>query len=73
MLTFKRTTTDDGFAGFRVLAGAAELGTISHRPDLFGMAWRGIAPDGTTFAATSKPKIAQRLQIHAAARREAVR
>lgn len=72
MLTFKKHVVN-GLEGFRVLAGANVLGTAFYWPDEPGMSWRGVAPDGTRFSATSRPKLAQKLQIHAAAIREAKR
>ncbi|HEX2554199.1 MAG TPA: hypothetical protein VHL98_10885 [Microvirga sp.] len=77
MLTFKRHIAPNGLPGFRVFAGAACLGTIFNPGrvndvgPMNGMAWQGVAPDGTRFGATSRPKLAQKLQIHAAAQREA--
>lgn len=68
MLSFKAMTAPNGLPGWRVQAGANLLGTIFNPgpSDSGGMAWAGVAPDGERFGATSKPKIAQKLLIHAA-------
>lgn len=63
MITLKKYVAPNGLPGFRVLAGANPLGTIFHPDDY---EWAGVAPDGTRFTARSKPKIIQRLRIHAA-------
>lgn len=75
MLTFKKHVVN-GLPGWRVLAGANVLGTVfdagpSDIRDDRGLPWQGVAPDGTRFGATSRPKLAQKLQIHAAAKRSA--
>ena len=76
MLTFKKHVVN-GMPGWRVFAGSNVLGTIfnpgraSGLDGTKGLPWQGVAPDGTRFGATSRPKLAQKLQIHAAARREA--
>lgn len=68
-LTFRRIP-GDGPPRFRVMAGAADLGTISNPgPAAPDGSWHGLAPDGTRFAASSKPKIAELLQQHARPRR----
>jgi hypothetical protein len=72
MLTFKKHTAANGLPGFRVLAGAAVLGTIFN-PGPPGDPWQGTTPDGTRFGASSKTKIAAKLQEHARAKREAAR
>ena len=65
MLTFKRLP-GTGAPRFSVLAGARPLGTISNPgPSGEGGSWHGLAPDGSRFAATSKPRIAEQLQAHA--------
>lgn len=78
MLTFKKHMMPaplEGVPAFRVFAGAACLGTIVNvgaRRDIAGpggMSWQGTSEDGTRFAGTSRPKIVQKLQIHAAAKR----
>lgn len=72
MLSFKKHKAENGLEGFRVWAGANCLGTIFYFPD-GPMTWRGVSPDGTRFSAPSKPKIAQRLRIHAASSKAQVR
>jgi hypothetical protein len=67
MITYKKYNAENGLAGFRLFAGDNCLGTIFYFPD-GPMTWKGVAPDGTRFAAPSKPKITQRLRVHAAAR-----
>lgn len=66
MITYKKHVVD-GLHGFRVLAGDNVLGTIFYFPD-GPMTWKAVAPDGTRFSEASKPKITQRLRIHAAER-----
>jgi len=72
-LSFKRHVAPNGLPAFRVFAGSNCLGTIFNPGAGPGMSWQGVAPDGTRFGATSKPKLAQKLQIHAAAKRETAR
>jgi hypothetical protein len=69
MLTFKAKQAPNGLPGWRVSAGANVLGTVFNPgpSDASGMSWHGVAPDGTRFAATSRPKLAQKLLIHSAA------
>ncbi len=68
-LTFRRLASS-GNPRFRVMAGAADLGTISNPgPGAEGGAWHGLAPDQTRFTAPSKPKLAELLQQHARQRR----
>ena len=65
MLTF-RNLPNPGIPRFRVMAGAADLGTISNPgPSAEGGSWHGLAPDNTRFTAASKPKIAELQQQHA--------
>jgi hypothetical protein len=73
MLTFKSFTAPNGLPGWHVLAGTNVLGSVFNPgpSDTSGMAWHGVAADGTRFQATSKPKLAQKLLIHAAADRTA--
>ena len=63
MITYKKHIAPNGLAGFRVLAGDNELGTIFYFPD-GPMSWKGVTPDGTRFSAPSRPKITQRLRVH---------
>lgn len=65
MISYRKHKAENGLAGFRVWAGDNCLGTIFYFPD-GPMTWKGVAPDGTRFADASKPKITQRLRIHAA-------
>ena len=77
MLTFKQIKSGPSgrpapFPTFEVKAGAARLGFIVDTgPGGEGMRWKGTAADGTRLAATSKAKLVQKIQIHAAATRAA--
>jgi hypothetical protein len=73
MLSFKAITAPNGLPGWRVSAGANVLGTVFNPgpSEMSGMSWHGVAPDGKRFAATSRPKLAQKLLIHASADRMA--
>lgn len=73
MLTFKQGKSAIGIRSWRVFAGARILGTVMEAgPGPDGFSWHGVTPDGTRFAASSRPKLAQMLLDHSgAARRQA--
>lgn len=69
MLTFKKyIEPTSGMPGWRVWIGDNLLGTVFNPGPGPGMPWQGVAPDGTRFGERSRPKLAQRLRVHAAAK-----